>query len=269
MAPVPTPPGLLGSGANVAALGVEDQGLTPQAAELSAEELRRLQLENDEKKRKALRTMFGQDFPLALDREPVDADWERWSQNRWENHRSGVSQNILWAERNRLFRAGQQNLSPYGSNGVWRPQPRPKDAVQIIDNRIRPALAWALEVCAEQRPGWRFQPTNTDADRQQKAQAQQQFVEYQYNAQKMRRIMAEARYWAQTDGVSFLMTYWDPDKGPWEELELGQGPVPIGDMGTRVYRIEQVRVSSEATAAIRPMYWICRDIMPRQQAVAL
>lgn len=261
---------VLGSGANAGALPVETQDLTPAAVEQAAEALRQLQLEDEERKRKALRAMFGEDFPLAKsDGVIIDADWERWASNRWDNLRAGVSQNILWAERNRLFRAGQQNLSPYGSYGVWRPAPQPKDAVRIIDNRIRPALAWAMEVLAEQRPGWRFQPTNTDPDRQDKAEAQQRAVEYQYNAQGMRSVMAETAYWAQTDGVAFTMTYWDPDKGPWEELQEGKGPVPLGDVGTKVYRIEQVRVSPEATANVAPMYWIVREIMPKQQAVAL
>lgn len=267
--PVPFDPSLLGSATNTQALPIETDGLTEEAQAYAAECLRRLQLENEEKRRKALRAMFGEDFPLAKDGTPDDNDWYRWASNRWDNYRAGVSQNILWAERNRLFRNGQQNLSPYGSAGVWRPSPTPKDSVRIIDNRIRPALAWAMEVLAEQRPGWRFTPTNTDPKRVDKAQAQQRAVEYQWRAQRMASIMSEVEYWAQTDGVCFTMTYWDPDKGDWAELEAGQGPVPLGDMGTRVYRIEQVRVSSEATANIPPMLWLCRDIMPKSQAIGL
>jgi hypothetical protein len=266
---VPTPDGLLGGAQNMQALPEETAGLTPEAAALAAQQLKALQLEDMEKRRRALRAMFGEDFPLAEEAEPDDNAWTRWAENRWEMHRAGVSQNILWAERNRLFRAGQQHLSPYGSSGVWRPAPAPKDAVRIIDNRIRPSLSWALEVLAEQRPGWRFQPTNTDADRQKKAEAQQRATEYQYSAQNMRKIMAEMGFWAQTDGVSFAMTYWDAERGPWEELESGKPAVPLGDCGTRVYRIEQVRVSSEATSSVAPMYWICRDIMPKQQAVSM
>ncbi len=264
--PMPT---LIGSAANAQSLGTESQGLTPEAAALLAEQLKALQLEDEEKRRKALRAMFGEDFPLAKDGTPNDNDWYRWSSNRWDNYRAGVSQNILWAERNRLFRAGQQNLSPYGSNGVWRPNPQPKDSVRIVRNMIRPALAWAIEVLSEQRPGWRFQPTNTDADRQDKAEAQQRAVEYQYNAQDMHALSAELQYWAQTDGVSFAMTYWDSEKGAWEELEAGKGAVPIGDVGTRVCRIEQVRVSSEATANIPPMLWIVREIIPQSLGIAM
>ncbi len=267
--PIPIDPRLLGSGQNAAALPAETQGLTPEAAQQLADELKALELEDQEKRRKSLRAMFGDDFPLAKDGVPDDNDWYQWSSNRWDHYRAGVSQNILWAERNRLFRAGQQNLSPYGSNGVWRPNPQPKDSVRIVRNMIRPALAWAIEVLSEQRPGWRFQPTNTDPQRKDKALAQQRAVEYQYNAQDMHSIAAEIQYWAQTDGVCFAMTYWDADKGPWEELEEGKGPVPLGDCGTRVCRIEQVRVSAEATANIPPMLWIVREIIPRSLAISL
>ncbi len=262
-------PSLLGGGENAAGIPAESAGLTPEAAQLLADELKALQLADQEKRRKALRAMFGEDFPLAKDGQPDDNDWYRWSSNRWDNYRAGVSQNILWAERNRLFRAGQQNLSPYGSNGVWRPNPQPKDSVRIVRNMIRPALAWAIEVLSEQRPGWRFQPTNTDPDRQDKAEAQQRAVEYQYNTQDMHAIGAEIQYWAQTDGVCFAMTYWDAEKGAWEELEAGKGPVPLGDVGTRVCRIEQVRVSSEATANIPPMLWIVREIIPKALAISM
>lgn len=264
--PIPINPALLGSGQ---VSPVESQGLTPEAAKDLQQQIAKLQLADQQKRQKALRAIFGDDFPLASDTVPTDADWYRWSSNRWDHYRAGVSQNLLWAERNRLFRKGQQNLSPYGSNGVWRPSPMPKDSVRIIRNMIRPALAWAIEVLSEQRPGWRFTPTNTDADRQDKAEAQQRFVEYQDNVQDMATKDAETQYWSQTDGVAFQETFWNPEKGPWQELEAGKGPVPLGDNDTRVLRIEQVRVSPEATAAISPMLWIVRDIMPRMQAIAL
>ncbi len=256
--PITSP--LLGTGV---VPSIESQGLTPEAAQQLQQQVQALQLQDQQKRQKALRAIFGDDFPLAKDGVPTDNDWYRWSSNRWDHYRAGVSQNLIWAERNRLFRKGQQNLSPYGSNGVWRPTPMPKDAVRIIRNLIRPALAWAIEVLSEQRPGWRFQPTNTDADRQDKAQAQQRGVEYQYDRQNMHAIGSEIQYWAQTDGVCFAMTYWDPEEGPWQELETGKGPVPLGDVATKVYRIEQVRVSPEATANI------IREVMPKAQAIEL
>lgn len=268
MPPLPIPPGLLGP-PTPQALAVQTQGVTPQAAQVLQDELRQMEIANEAKKKKAIKAIYGDNFPLILDHEPQDSDWERWVHDRWEIHRSGVQHNIWMAERNRQFRAGYQYQSRINAMGAWRETPTPKDAVRIVDNRIRPALAWAMQVVAEQRPGWQFTPTNTDANRERQAEAQQRAVEYQYEAQHKAKIDREAVYWAQTDGVSFQMTYWDPDEGPWEELEAGQGPVPLGEPGTKVYRIEQVRVSSEATASVPPMYWIVRDIMPLQQAVSL
>lgn len=250
-------------------LSVETQGQTPEAIAMLQAEIKQREIQDATKRKKALRAIYGDDFPLVLDRDPTDSDWQRWVENRWALHQPGIQHNIWMAERNRQFRAGVQYQSRVSSAGAWRETPIPKDAVRIVDNRIRPALAWSMQVVAEQRPGWQFKPTNTDPDRERKADAQQRAVEYQYDAQKKRLIDKESVYWAQTDGVSFQMTYWDPDLGPWEELESGRGPVPLGEPCTRVFRIEQVRVSSEATAAIAPMYWIVRDILPMQYAVSL
>ncbi len=252
--------------------GSPTQGLTPEASEMLSQEEQQRELRDQEKKRKALKAIYGEGFPLAMDtrgQPPTESDWQRWVEERWEHHTPGIQRNVWQAERNRQFRAGVQYQSRINSMGAWRESPTPKDAVRIMDNRIRPALAWQLQVVAEQRPGWSFKPTNTDADRERKAEAMQRAVEYQYDVQEARKIIRELIYWAQSDGVSFAMSYWDPDKGPWEELEYGQGPVPLGEPCTKVYRMEQVRVSSEATATVKPMYWLVRDILPLQQAVAL
>lgn len=271
MPSVPMPPGVarLAAPVSASALAAQEQGQTEAAIALLEQEIQQRQEQDAAARQKALKAIYGENFPLALARTPTEEDWVRWSDDRWETHRPGIQNNIWNAERNRQFRAGYQWITRLHGAGAYREQPIPKDAVRIVDNRIRPALAWIMQVVAEQRPGWSFKPTNNDADRERKAAAQQRAVEYQYDAQAMRRIVAEGLYWAQTDGVSFAMTYWDPDQGPWEELEQEKGPVPLGEPDTKVYRIEQVRVSSEATATQRPMYWLVRDILPLQQAVAL
>lgn len=248
---------------------ISAQGATQEAAQLLMKEMEQKETQDQEKKKKALKAIYGDAFPLCLDHEATDADWQRWCDERWALHRPGVQHNIWMAERNRQFRAGYQYQSRINSMGAWRETPIPRDAVRIIDNRIRPALAWAMQVVAEQRPGWQFKPTNTDADRERKAEAQQRAVEYQYDAQKKRLIDKESIYWAQTDGVSFQMTYWDPNGGPWEESSEWIGKKPLGDVCTRVVRLEQVVVSSEATANVKPMYWFVRDVLPMQYAVSL
>ena len=88
----------------------------------------------------------------------------------------------------------------------------------------------------------------------------------------MANILREAAYWAGTDGVSFLCSYWEPDAGPWQEMggEPGQQRVAFhaGDIRTHVYRIEQVRVSANATANRKPDYWVIRETIPRAEAIA-
>lgn len=251
------------------AQGAPESPITDAAQQFDAEADARRQADNEAKRRKALRAIYGEGFPLALDSEPRPSDWKAWADERWGSYTPGVQHNIWTAERNRQFRAGIQWLSRNGQNGQYKEPPMPKDAVRIVDNQIRPALAWQLQIVREQRPGWRFQPTNNDPDRQRKAEAQQLAVEYQFHTGGLRLKMLEAAYWAQTDGVAFLMTHWNPDKGPWEEVIPGEGKKPIGDLDAKVYRIEQVRVSAEATATVPPMLWLVRDVMPKAQAVAL
>lgn len=225
--------------------------------------------EAERERKSALEATYGSDFPLAGEAEPTDSDWVDWVKNRWEAHRAGVQDALFDAQRNRLFRSGIQWISSTANRGAWREPPMPRDAVRAVDNQIGPALDWALQVMGEQRPGFRFSPTNPDPDRQRKAQAMQLATEYQWHRLDMRRVMMEAAYWAQTDGCSFLLTYWDTEAGAWEEMVPGQGARPMGDVGTKVYRLEQVRVSAEATATQKPMYYVLRDVMPLAQAVAL
>lgn len=226
-------------------------------------------VEDERERMDALKAAFGSDFPLAKGSEPTEDDWVDWVKNRWDAHRAGVQDAIFDAQANRLFRSGIQWISSTANRGSWREPPMPKDAVRAVDNQIGPALDWALQVMSEQRPGFRFSPTNPDPDRQRKALAMQLATEYQYHRLDMRRLMMEAAYWAQTDGVAFLLTYWDTEAGAWEEMLPGQGARPMGDVGTKVYKIEQVRVSAEATATTKPMYYVLRDVMPLSQAVAL
>jgi hypothetical protein len=225
--------------------------------------------EEERTRKEAMRATYGSDFPLALDTEPREDDWVSWIKGRWDAHRAGVQDSIYDAERNRLFRRGIQWISSTANKGAWREPPMPKDAVRAVDNQIGPALDWALQVLSEQRPGFRFSPVNPDPDRQRKAQAMQIAIEYQYHRQKMRGKLMEAAYHAQTDGSSFLLTYWDAEAGPWEELVPGRGQRPIGDVATKVYTIDQVRVSAEATATQKPLYWVLRDVLPLSQAVHL
>lgn len=232
---------------------------------------------NDPVAKRAMEALYGPEFPL-LQTEPNGASWGTWAQALWDRHREGVQTRLHLVERNRLMRGGTQWLSSQGM-GPWREPPKPKDSTRAVDNVIKPALDQRLQIISEQRPGFRTRPETQDAKNLKKAEAQQIALEYQFTQQAMTKILREAEYWAGTDGVSFMHLYWNPDRGPWDEVmvprvtESGEElyepeTKPLGDIEPCVLRIEQVRVSAEATATKPPSYWVIRQTIPTAQAVA-
>jgi hypothetical protein len=172
-------------------------------------------------------------------------------------------------ERNRLFREGIQWVSSIGF-GPWRTPPGPKDAVRYVHNMFDDALDQRHEILIEQRPGFSTKPTRQDPDSIKKAEGQQIALEYQYGEQHMQAVLGEMGYWVGTDGVCFAYTFWDPDKGPWHETSRAGKAMgfALGDPRTRVYRVEQVRVSPNATATEKPYWCVLREEIPLGQAVA-
>jgi hypothetical protein len=214
------------------------------------------------------RAMYGHDFPLANDNLVDDMQaWASWARSLWEDRRSAVQMHLHLVERNRLFRAGQQWISAQGL-GPWREPARPKDAARVVYNMIDKALDQRLQVIMDQRPGFSVSPMTQDPDDRRKAQAQQMALEYQFDQQMMTRIGREAAFWAQTDGVAFWHMFWDPDRGPWDE-RLGETPgqrKPLGDIGCQTLRVEQVRVSPNATATQSPHWVVVREVISRSEA---
>lgn len=237
-----------------------DAGFATPAAQQFVKEIQGQQGTSEDIKR-ALAVLYGPQFPLIKDT-PTGSDYALFAQERWTNGVSGMRDALHASERNRLFADGRQWVSSQGKYGQWKEPPAPKSQVQAVYDMIGPALDYRLQVITENRPGWRFTPGNMDADRQKKAEAWQRFVEYQWHQQKMQSVLREAEYYAQRDGVSFMLTYWDPDNGP--EDEEGK----LGDINTKVYRIEQTRVSPNATATKRPHYWVFREMIAKMDAVA-
>lgn len=219
--------------------------------------------------------LFGSDFPLVKESPATRTDWAGWANSLWGRHAAGVQPRLYLAERNRSFRKGVQWISA-SNGGPWRQPIAPRDAVRAVENVIAPALDMRIQILTEQRPGFRTKPSKSDAAAMKKAEAQQSALEYQYDSQIMPEIQREAAYWAGTDGVSFLEVYWDPNAGVWDELPIDtkdpNSPTlyqPLGDLRTRVRRIEQVRVSSEASANLRPHYIVIREQLPAAQAAGL
>ena len=214
------------------------------------------------------RALYGADFPGADPNLENDMpSWASWTRGLWESRREAVQMHLHLVERNRLFRAGQQWISASGY-GPWREPARPRDAARVVYNMIDKALDQRLQILTDQKPGFAVTPTTQDPDDRRKAQAQQLALEYQHEQQRMPIVAREAGFWAQTDGVAFWHMFWDLDKGPWDE-RLGERPgerKPLGDIGCQVLRVEQVRVSPNATVSQAPHWVIIREVISRAEA---
>lgn len=232
----------------------------------------------DGPQRGAIAALYLDSFPL-LKPEPDDADWVAWAEDLWRIGSSGVQQRLHLVQRNRYIRAGIQWISSVGM-GPWREPPKPKESVRCVVNKVAPALDQRVQIVTEQRPGWRIRPQNQEQRNVKKAEAQQIALEYQYDQQQMADTIRELAYWAGTDGAVFGCVYWEPDRGPWDEVYVPtqqadangvpvfqQESSPKGDLCTKVYRIEQVRVSPNATATKKPWYWVVKETIPLGEAV--
>lgn len=215
----------------------------------------------DEQAKLLAAALYGDDFP-AINENPQPGDWSSWLRNRWSSHGAAVEKHLHLVERNRLFRAGQQWVSSRGK-GPWREPPKPTESARLVYNMIDKALDQRLQVITDQRPGFQCEPTTSDPADKRRAEARQRALEYQFDQQRMEQLQKEAAFWAQTDGVSFYHTFWDPDAGPWDERMDGK---PLGDLRTEVVRVEQVRVSANATRTRRPYYVIIREVIPATEA---
>ena len=221
--------------------------------------------ENDASLRRAL---YGHDFPAADDVENIDSSaWASWCRGLWESRREAVQMHLHLVERNRLFRAGQQWISAQGL-GPWREPARPRDAARVVYNMIDKALDQRLQIMMDQKPGFSVTPVTQDPEDRRKAQAQQMALEYQYEQQEMPRMAREASFWAQTDGVSFWHEYWNPNRGPWDERmgDIEGQKKPMGDISAQTLRVEQVRVSPNATATQKPHWVIIREVISRSES---
>lgn len=223
--------------------------------------------------RYAIAELYGDGCPLLI-QEPTEDDWCAWGATLWDRHESSMQPILHRAEKLRNFRDGNQWISSRGY-GMWYVPPKPSGMVRVVDNMMAPAMDYRVEIVAEQRPGFKTKPENQDQRTLKRAEAQQAGVEYQFDQQKIPRIQREAEYWAQSDGVAFLESFWDPDRGPWDEVAIEQTGgavqqqrVPLGDANTVVHRIDEVRVAANATSTIRPNYMVIRKTRPLAKAIA-
>ena len=256
------------SGTTTVVLDANGQRANEEVATNDLETAARITLPKDAELRALSRALYGDDFPLAEDNDGDDPQqWVNWVRNRWNERRMAIETHMHLVERNRLFRAGQQWVSATGL-GPWREPVRPSESSRIVYNLIDKALDQRLHIITEQRPGFSINPMTLDPDDQRKAEARQAALEFAYESQQMGQVLQEACYWAQTDGISGMHVFWDPDAGPWDEA-MGEGggmQKPLGDLKTDVVRVEQFRVSANATATKKPYYVILREVIPAQEA---
>jgi hypothetical protein len=248
-------------------LGESNDPLTPNE-QVRPNAPERTQFTPEEQQQALKRALYGSDYPDA-DPETADdmAAWARWTRGLWDSRREAVMQHLYLIERNRLFRAGHQWISSNGF-GPWKEPARPRDAARVVYNMIDKALDQRLQILMDQKPGFSVTPMTQDPEDRRKAQAQQLALEYQHEQQQMARLAREAEFWAQTDGLAFWHQSWDPDRGPWDE-RMGDQPgqrKPLGDIICQTLRVEQVRVSPNATAT-QPPYWVViREVIARSEA---
>jgi hypothetical protein len=217
--------------------------------------------------RYAIAELYGDDCPLLFP-DPTEEQWCAWGPSLWGRHEASMQPILHRAEKLRNFRDGNQWISSRGY-GMWYVPPKPSGMVRVVDNMMAPAMDYRVEIVAEQRPGFKTKPENQDQRTLKRAEAQQAGVEYQFDQQKIPKIQREAEYWAQSDGVAFLESFWDPDRGPWDEVaierpgqQVQQQRVPLGDANTVVHRIDEVRVAANATSTIKPNYMVIRKTRP-------
>ena len=225
-----------------------------------------------DRKRLMLKALFGDLFPLANDDKSVaedEAAWGSWVQALWASRRAAVRRHLHLVQRNRMMRAGNQWVSSKNGSS-WTDPGRQREAARVVWNLVAPALDQRLQILTDQRPGFSIQPATQDPSDKKRAMARQLACEFQFDQMDMPAKMREAEYWAQTDGAAFVHLFWNVDKGPWDE-RMGEGAgesEPLGDCDCRILRVEQIRVSPEATSTVAPSWAVIRDIISLTEAVA-
>lgn len=225
------------------------------------------------------KALFGDSFPPAQEgfaelvnaeddasQATLDGMWASWTRELWQSRDQAARRHLYLVARNRLFRGGYQWVQSRGG-GPWANPARPKDALRLVHNLIDKALDQRLQILTDQRPGFTVTPMTQDPEDRRKAAARQMACEYQFEQMNMEQKARESGYWAQTDGVAFWHMYWDDTRGPWDDTMLGGKQ--LGDLNLNVLRVEQVRVSPEATATVQPSWVVIREVLSAKEAAHL
>lgn len=208
------------------------------------------------------------DVLLGIASEHPD-EWAAWVRGRWGSHDAAVQMHLWLCARNRLYRANEMWVSSTGIGSRWTTPPRDPEKARVVVPLIGPALDQRLQVIREQRPGFEVMPVSNTPDEQRKAQGRQVALEYHWHAQGMDDQVQEAGFWSQTDGAGWWHTTWDRNAGPLDaRMGKNGAKAPMGDLRTTTLRVEQVRVSSDATANAKPREVIIRDLISQAESAS-
>lgn len=221
----------------------------------------------------ALQALYGNQFPFlsttGIDQaspEAFESFFVAWVENLWANREAQMIYPLWVAQRNREFYKGNQFIDSEGVGRRWVTPRAPSDAVRLPINVTKAALNLRSQIVSEQRPGFKIEPTNRDSQSKKKAEAKQLALNYAWRECDMESITSEVARWCGTDGCAFVETYWDDRAGPWHEFLTGQN-MQLGDVRKRVLRMDEVRVSPNATATQKPDWMVVCRIAPTQDAV--
>jgi hypothetical protein len=120
-----------------------------------------LQLPDDEELRqRGITALYGQNCPLATDSDEEEPDPSTSSPGCI---RCGTATRppppspVIIADRNRGFRKGIQWVTRESASGPYKEPPQPRDSVRPVANMIKPALQQRIQILVEQRPGYRVE----------------------------------------------------------------------------------------------------------------
>lgn len=244
---------------------------TPQAVDWDVEQE---QADSVRLRDAALSAMYTDAFPLLSSVNAADPSteagngaWVAWAEKLWSDRQAQMTYALWIAQRNREFYRGNHFIDSEGIGKRWVTPKAPSDAVRLPINVTKSALDLRSQIVSEQRPGFKIEPTNRDTQSKKKAEAKQIALNYAWREMDMESITAELARWCGTDGCCFTETFWDDKAGPWHEF-LGGNEMQLGDVRKRVVRMDEIRVSPNATATQRPDWIVLARVVPAQEAVA-
>ena len=146
---------------------------------------------------------------------------------------------------NLAYFQGDQWLAHDGSR-LYRPRLR-ADRVQLVDNRIQPAVRTEVAKLSKQRPSFRCTPRTSDDSDMNAAELAEKVLEYLWTHLAMQEHLERALLWSRICGAGFVKAAWDPSIGDGTQVLVGPDKRPLLDSSGRPMRpdvIDPAQLSS-------------------------